>query len=111
MVQQFCDGACEHKEAPETYNKRVEEAIDSLVKSLPSFTVVDEGRHPEEKSCILVEQGRFYGMGYVPVDSPVYDASTLKEYLTRYPENEYIRGLVYQHAERWPARRFSYTIS
>jgi len=108
MVQQFCDGACEHKESPELYNKRVEEAIASLVKSLPSFTVVDEGRHPEEKSCILVEQGRFYGMGYVPVDSPVYDASTLKEYLTRYPENEYIRGLVYQHAERWPARRFSY---
>lgn len=105
IAQQFCDGACEHKEVPEVYNKRVEEAVAFLIGSLPSFTVLDEGRHPEEKSCILVEQGRFYGMGYIPSDSAVYDTSALKEYLTHYPENEYIRGLVYQHVERWPAKR------
>jgi len=105
IAQQFCDGACEHKEAPEVYNRRVEEAVTFVISSLPSFTVLDEGRHPEEKSCILVEQGRFYGMGYIPSDSAVYDTSALKEYLTRYPENEYIRGLVYQHVERWPAKK------
>jgi len=103
--EQYCGGACEHKESPEEYNKRVEEAIDSLVKSLPSFTVLDEGRHAEEKSCILVERGRFYGMGYVPMDSPIYNPDELKAYLTRYPENDYIRGLVYQHVERWPGKR------
>jgi len=105
LVQQFCDGACEHKEPPEVYNKRVEEAVTSLVKSLPSFTVVDEGRHPEEKSCILVEQGRLYGMGYLPADTAIYDADDLKSYLTRYPENDYMRGLIYAHVEQWPTKR------
>jgi DNA polymerase-3 subunit epsilon len=109
--EQYCNGACEHRETPSAYNKRVEEAIDSLAKSLPSFTVLDEGRHAEEKSCILVEQGRFYGMGYVPVDSPIYDPSALKAYLTRYPENDYIRGLVYQHVERWPSKRKEWKIT
>ncbi|HEX9514520.1 MAG TPA: exonuclease domain-containing protein [Puia sp.] len=109
IKEQFCQGACEHNEPPEEYNKRVEEAIDSLVRSLPSFTVLDDGRHPEERSCILVEQGRFYGMGYVPTDSSIPDTSALKEYLTRYPENDYIRGLVYQHVERWPSKKTQIT--
>jgi len=68
VKDQYCHGACEHNEPPEEYNRRVQEAVDGLIKSLPSFTLVDEGRHSEEKSCILVEQGRFYGMGYLPAD-------------------------------------------
>ena len=102
-----CFGACEQKEPVAEYNNRVEEAITALIQSLPSFTLLDEGRHPEEKSCILVEKGRFYGMGYLPVDSNIPDSVELKNYLTRYPENDYMRGLVYQHAEKWPAKRIN----
>ena len=102
-----CYGACEQKEPVAEYNNRVEEAISALIQSLPSFTLLDEGRHPEEKSCILVEKGRFYGMGYLPVDSNIPDSVELKNYLTRYPENDYMRGLVYQHAEKWPAKRIN----
>ncbi len=102
-----CDGACEQRESPQSYNERVEAAITALVKSLPSFTLVDEGRHPEEKSYILVEQGCLYGMGYLPADTAVYDVSELKSYLTRYPENDYMRGLIYQHAEKWPGKKIN----
>jgi DNA polymerase-3 subunit epsilon len=102
---QSCHGACEQREAPDIYNERVEAAVGSLVKSLPSFTLLDAGRHPEEKSCILIEQGRIYGMGYVPVDSQIMDAADLKDHLTRYPENDYMRGLVYQYAEKWPGKK------
>jgi DNA polymerase-3 subunit epsilon len=100
-----CHGACERQEPPGAYNKRVEDAVSALVQSLPSFTLLDKGRHPDEKSCILVEQGRLYGMGYLPTDASIRDAMELKNYLTRYPENDYMRGLVYQHIERWPAKK------
>ena len=100
-----CHGACEQREPAAVYNNRVVEAVTALVQSLPSFTLLDEGRHPEEKSCILVEQGRIYGMGYLPMDVQIQDAGDLKGYLTRYPENDYMRGLVYQHVERWPAKK------
>ena len=105
MQEGYCKGACEGKESPESYNRRVEEAIDALVKSLPSFTLMDRGRHAEERSCILIEQGRLYGMGYLPADAVIFEASDIKSYLTRYPENDYMRGLVYSHAERWPVKR------
>jgi len=56
-----CHGACEQKEPAPIYNRRVEEAVNSLKKSLPSFTLLDEGRNPQERSCILIEQGNFTG--------------------------------------------------
>jgi DNA polymerase-3 subunit epsilon len=105
LRQHVCLGACEQQETPESYNQRVAMAIASLQQSLPSFALLDDGRHGEEKSCILIEQGRFYGMGYVPADSSIVDTETLKDYLTRYPENDYMRGLVYQYAERWPGKK------
>ena len=108
LTELYCDGACEQRESPDSYNERVEAAIAALVKSLPSFTLMDEGRHPEEKSCILIEQGRLYGMGYLPTDAAIGDAEELKNYLTRYPENDYMRGLIYQHAEKWPAKKINW---
>jgi len=108
IEENYCQGACEKKEDPATYNKRVEDAVTYLVDNLPSFTLLDEGRHPEEKSCILVERGRLYGMGYLPAELPdmrLSDTVELKNYLTPYPENDYMRGLVYQHAEQWPAKK------
>jgi DNA polymerase III subunit epsilon len=108
ILDHTCEGACEQRESPQSYNDRVESATAELLKRLPSFTIVDRGRHAEEKSCILIEQGRLYGMGYLPVDAPVYDPSELKNYLTRYPENDYMRGLVYAHAERWPAKKVAW---
>jgi DNA polymerase-3 subunit epsilon len=107
IADMHCYGACEQRESPASYNERVEAAIAALVKSLPSFTLMDEGRHPEEKSCILIEQGRLYGMGYLPTDTAIADAEELKNYLTRYPENDYMRGLIYQHAEKWPGKKIN----
>jgi len=111
--QEICMGACERRESAAAYNKRVQQAVESLVKSLPSFTLVDAGRHSEEQSCILVEKGKFYGMGYLPADvsgsglnGNFSDLEEIKSHLTAYPENDYIRGLVYQYVERWPGKRF-----
>ncbi len=107
----YCHGACEQEESADLYNERVGQAIRSLVESLPSFGLLDEGRNPQEKSCILVERGRFYGMGYLPVmqvgdpSGDMKDIGALKPWLTAYPENEYIRGLVYQHVEKWPGKK------
>ena len=103
----YCFGACEQNELPELYNKRVLKAIQSLKIELPSFTLIDYGRDATEHSCILMEQGRFYGMGYVPVDSTIIDTEQLKNHLTPYPENDYMRGLIYQHAIRWPNKKMN----
>lgn len=87
------------------YNNRVEEAIEYLQKLLPTFAVVDDRYDADGRSCILIEKGRFYGMGYMPGDANVYSAEDLKTYLQVYPENDYIRGLVYQYVQKRPEKK------
>lgn len=92
-------------ESAASYNQRVLEAVDYLEKLLPTFAVMDERYDADGRSCILIEKGRFYGMGYMPNDAAVYSADELKTYLQAYPENDYIRGLVYQYVQKRPEKK------
>jgi DNA polymerase-3 subunit epsilon len=89
----------------DNYNHRVLEATDYLEKLLPTFAVMDDRSDADGRSCILIEKGRFYGMGYMPNDAAVYSAEELKSYLQVYPENDYIRGLVYQYVQKRPEKK------
>jgi DNA polymerase-3 subunit epsilon len=102
-----CHGACRKDESPDTYNRRVHEGLRMLNETLPSFALLDNGQHPSEQSCILIEKGKFYGMGYLPANSFDATMETLKEKLTPYPETDYIRGLVYQFAEKYPEKKIA----
>jgi DNA polymerase-3 subunit epsilon len=111
IAEGTCSGACTMEEAPTAYNAKVTRAITAMAERLPTFTLVDDGRHPQEKSYILVEKGKFYGMGYLPANTAVEDTVSLKQFLTRYPENDYMRGLIYQHANRWPHKKKLFSVS
>lgn len=100
LQEHTCHGACEKTEPPAAYNQRILEAIAFLQQQQPSFVIVGNGREAGEQSCILMEKGRFYGMGYVPHDIAVTDSDMLKDWLTPYPENEYILNLIRQHGQK-----------
>jgi len=104
----YCLGACEHKETSTQYNERLNLAIGSLRESLPSFALADAGRNRSEQSYVLIERGKFYGMGYLETDIAIRDIDGLKDHLTPYPENDYMRGLVYQYAARWPNKKIEF---
>ena len=96
--------ACEGVEPPDSYNEKVNNAIDQLKQALPTYAIRDEGRTGDEHSCILVEKGQFYGMGYI---SHYFDADNiqqLKGYLTPYPGNDYIKNIVATYASKYPDR-------
>ena len=105
LTEQFALQSPE-KESADVYNNRVLEAVDHLEKQLPTFAVVDDRHDADGRSCILIEKGRFYGMGYMPGEAAVYSAEELKTYLQAYPENDYIRGLVYQYVQKRPDKKF-----
>jgi DNA polymerase-3 subunit epsilon len=98
-----CKGACEKKEPADIYNARVSAATAS-VKAKPSFAIVDKGLNAENRSCVLIWEGDFYGMGYIPQEVQISDPSGLKEYLTVYRENSFIRNLVHAYAARNPGK-------
>jgi DNA polymerase-3 subunit epsilon len=88
----------------EEHNTLVNDAISFIAASKPSFAIIDKGRSPEERSCIWVEDGHFYGMGYISSDIGFTDPSEVKEYITPYKSNQYIMQLLYTFAEKYPAR-------
>jgi DNA polymerase-3 subunit epsilon len=96
--------ACEGYEPANDYNKKVNRAIDELREALPTFAIRDEGRRNDEHSCILIEKGHFYGMGYISQYFDVDNLDQLKNHLTPYPGNDYIRNIVSNYAIRYPER-------
>lgn len=101
IKENYCLGACEKKEKTALYNKRVIQAIETL-KSQPSFAIVEKGLNGDDQSCILVVEGKFYGMGYIPLDMQVTAIETLKELMIPYKENLFIRNIINGYAARFP---------
>ncbi|AOM78951.1 exonuclease domain-containing protein [Pedobacter steynii] len=102
-----CSGACVGKESAPAYNVRVKYAIAQLKSMLPSFAIIDAGRTEDEQSCILVEQGKLYGMGYISQYSDVQEPELLKSALKAYPSNDYIMHLILTHTEQHPHKRIA----
>ncbi len=103
IKENYCFGACEQKETTAEYNARVIKACDSL-RAQPSFAIIDKGLHSEDQSCILVVEGEFYGMGYIPADVQIKDPETLKDHLVVYKENSVIRNLISGYVARFPGK-------
>jgi len=98
-----CEGACEQKETAAAYNNRINQAIQSL-RSKPSYAIIDQGLGANDRSCILVLEGNFYGMGYLPEGFGSFETSVLQEQLTQYRENSFIRNMVHGFAARFPEK-------
>ena len=80
-----CRGACAGKEDVESYNERAFLAKERLRTVFDSdFLLLDEGRHSEEKSVVLVQEGHFAGFGYISTEEAA-NRETLMEAVKTYP--------------------------
>ena len=103
VTEEYCNGACEKKEIASLYNERVLEAIASLTKR-PSYVVLDTGLTDDEVSCIMVVQGAFFGMGYLPKNFDTITQKAIQDYITPYKDNSTIRMLLSSFANANPER-------
>jgi DNA polymerase-3 subunit epsilon len=88
----------------EDHNQQIESAIGFLTSNRPSFAILDKGRSADERSCIWVENGHFYGMGYIASDIGFAEPSEIKDYVTLYKSNQYVTQLVHSYAEKYPGK-------
>ena len=100
-----CRGVCRGEETVADYNRRVEEAVMHLQQELPSFAILEPGREADENTWLLMEDGRFYGMGFLPAKQKIRNKEQLKDLLTPYTSNEFVRSYMLQYAEANPSRR------
>jgi DNA polymerase-3 subunit epsilon len=100
-----CSGVCQGREDAAVYNARVDQSVMDLQRELPSFAIMEEGRDEGERTWLLMEEGRFYGMGFLPAKQVIRNKEQLKELITPYMGNEFVRHFMLQHAELYPSRK------
>jgi len=88
----------------ERHNEQIENAIASLSENRPTFSIIDKGRAPDERSCIWVEKGDFYGMGYFASDIGFANPLEIRDHITPYKSNQYSMQLIYSFAEKHPGK-------
>ncbi|MES2409930.1 MAG: exonuclease domain-containing protein [Bacteroidota bacterium] len=86
------------------HNQQIENAIDFFQKNRPNFAIIDKGRSADERSCIWVENGHFYGMGYIASDVAFAEVSEIRDFVEPYKSNQYIMQLIYKYAEKFPGK-------
>lgn len=77
-----CEGACIEKEAPESYNKRVEALIAKNSYSNKNMVIIDRGRDVDERSAIFIENGVFQGLGFFNLNYQINNIEVLKSIIT-----------------------------
>lgn len=89
-----CKGACCGAEAAGEYNIRAQQAIDAFAEKGPSLAVVGHGRHPEEKSVLVVERGVYLGFGYCGSEFSITDIESAKNFIKPAKESRIVQNLI-----------------
>lgn len=99
----------EFLDSPKKYNNKIKKALAALEVQLPTFAVIDNGKTANEKLCLYVERGSFWGMGYIPAKTKLKNKEILKELLQPLRDDDYIRNNIYSFVEMYPEKRVDFT--
>ncbi|SEM12395.1 DNA polymerase-3 subunit epsilon [Aquimarina amphilecti] len=96
-----CNGACILEESTEDYNIKVEELITVNSFEDKSMMIIDRGRDIDEQSVILIEEGKFIGIGYFNLNHQINNIDILRSIITPMHHNRdaqhIIQSYVRQH--------------
>jgi DNA polymerase-3 subunit epsilon len=87
-------GACIEKEESESYNHRVREAVKQFEYVCSNMIILDKGRTMNEKSVVLVENGKYKGFGYIDLTCFGGSVDELKESIKPYSDNRDVQQII-----------------
>ena len=95
-----CAGACIQKEAPEDYNKRVQQLIDKNSYKSKNLVVIDKGRDIDERSAILIENGVYKGLGYYNLNYQINNIEVLQSIITPMENNRDTQHIIQSYLRK-----------
>ncbi|RBP32720.1 DNA polymerase-3 subunit epsilon [Oceanihabitans sediminis] len=95
-----CEGACVQEEAPEEYNKRVQQLIDKNSFSNENIVIVDRGREVDERSAILIQNGVFKGIGFFNLNYQINNLDVLESIITPMENNKDTQHIIKSYLRR-----------
>ena len=82
-------------------NKRASKILEEYTFGNKDFLIIEEGRHAEERSLVLIENGHYGGYGYADLTGQANSPEDLRDSVkktTSYPDNDdIIRGWLKNH--------------
>lgn len=91
-------------EEPPAYNEKVRNAVQKMQSEKGSYAIIENCETSNDVSCILVEKGRFFGMGMLPEKANPFEIDHIRSHMTPYPENEVLKNMIRSYSDRYPTR-------
>ncbi|WP_297763698.1 exonuclease domain-containing protein [uncultured Muriicola sp.] len=93
-----CDGICRGKESVNKYNKKVKEALEYIAHNKDNFIIREKGRDAKEDALVVVQDGQYYGYGFVPKETEVRSLEDIIAFVTPQKETLETKRLVTSYA-------------
>ncbi|MDX2002869.1 MAG: exonuclease domain-containing protein [Chitinophagales bacterium] len=100
-----CHGACVGHESAESYNERARQALELVGYEHDNFIIIDQGREPEEKAVVCVENGRYLGYGFIQAEDAGLALEALKDRIKASPNNRDVQMIIKNYLENGKVER------
>lgn len=88
-----CNGACINTETAQSYNVRVQQALQAFAFQSKSFFMVCNGRNAYEKAVICIEKGQYKGFGYADATFQL-SVADMRSIIKTYSHNQDIQKII-----------------
>ncbi|MCK5442409.1 MAG: DNA polymerase III subunit epsilon, partial [Maribacter sp.] len=76
-----CEGICRGDESPESYNKKVEQAIHSIKDKSDHLIIQEKGRTSSESAFICIRDGIYTGYGFIEKEIQINKFEDLETFI------------------------------
>ena len=95
-----CFGACVAEEAQLEYNNRVTNLINKHNFNNQNMVIIDRGRDIDERSAILIENGKFKGYGFYNLNYQINSIDVLNSIITKMESDRDTQHIIQSYLRR-----------
>lgn len=100
MMQYFGYSFKEGTEEGSEYNERLLGAIEAIKADSQTYCLLGAGRSQNEKSVVLIEEGKYKGFGFYEEDKQFETAASVRDIIENYPDTPDIQRIINQFLEK-----------
>lgn len=83
-----CNGACVTEEDPDYYNARAQDFLNHTSFENQNMLIIDTGRTADERSVVLIKDGKFKGFGFYNLNFQITNPEILKSIIRPMENNK-----------------------
>lgn len=100
MMQYFGYSFKEGTEEGSEYNDRLLGAIEAIKADSQTYCLLGVGRNQNEKSVVLIEEGKYKGFGFYEEDQQFETVTSVRDVIVEYPDTPDVQRIINQFLEK-----------